>query len=116
LELPSNLIAGIAAEHSVERRAWAAALPRVVADLAQRWSLHVGRPFQPGGQCSWVAPVRDQGGQDLVLKVGWRHPEAVHEADGLALWAGTGLSPSAPPRRSATRARCCSSDAYRAPR
>ena len=29
-------------------------------------------------------------GDRLVLKVGWRHPEALHEADGLRVWAGHG--------------------------
>jgi streptomycin 6-kinase len=37
-----------------------------------------------------VAPTRDTGGRDLVLKVAWRHVEAAHEADGLRAWAGHG--------------------------
>jgi streptomycin 6-kinase len=37
---------------------------------------------------AWVAPVRDAGGNDLVLKVGWPHPESAHEADGLRRWDG----------------------------
>jgi streptomycin 6-kinase len=61
-----------------------------VRELAQRWSLRLGEPYQPGGQCSWVAPVRDAGGRELVLKVGWRHDEAEHEADGLRAWDGRG--------------------------
>jgi streptomycin 6-kinase len=32
--------------------------------------------------------VRDRLGRDLVLKVGWMHMEAEHEADGLRAWAG----------------------------
>src|SRR5262249_11928655 len=42
--------------------------------------------FEPGGQCSWVAPA----GADRVLKIGWPHYEAEHEADGLRFWAGDG--------------------------
>ena len=30
-------------------RDWIAGLPGIVADLADRWSLSVGEPFQPGG-------------------------------------------------------------------
>jgi hypothetical protein len=71
------------------RRAWLEALPRTVADLADRWSLEVGRPFQPGGNASWVAPARDAAGRRLVLKAGWRHEEAEHEA-GLRAWNGQG--------------------------
>ncbi len=72
------------------RRVWMAALPQVVGDLSRRWSLKLGRPFQPGGCASWVAPARDRAGAQLVLKVGWRHDEAEHEADGLRAWRGDG--------------------------
>ncbi|MDQ3642355.1 MAG: aminoglycoside phosphotransferase family protein, partial [Actinomycetota bacterium] len=61
-----------------------------VHELKDRWGLTVGAPFQPGGQCAWVAPVRDPTGAELVLKVVWPHPEADHEADGLREWAGEG--------------------------
>ncbi|HUA29419.1 MAG TPA: aminoglycoside phosphotransferase family protein [Streptosporangiaceae bacterium] len=74
-------------------RGWiAAALPTIVADLAGRWELTVGDPFQPGGQCSWTAPVIDRAGQDLVLKVGFRFPggEERDEAAGLRVWDGHG--------------------------
>jgi streptomycin 6-kinase len=69
---------------------WIAELPGIVADLARRWSLRVGRPFQPGGSASWVAPARTSTGERVVLKVGWRHDEALHEADGLRAWDGHG--------------------------
>jgi streptomycin 6-kinase len=44
----------------------------------------------PGGYCAWVAPARDAAGRELILKVGWRHLEAEHEADALRLWDGDG--------------------------
>jgi streptomycin 6-kinase len=71
---------------------WLADLPAMVADLAGRWSLQVGEPFQPGGQCSWTAPVTDPAGLGLVLKVGFRFPggEERDEAAGLRLWDGNG--------------------------
>ena len=72
------------------RDAWLLTLPRTVHELKDRWRLAVGEPFQPGGQCAWVAPVRDSTGAELVLKVAWPHPEADHEADGLREWAGEG--------------------------
>jgi streptomycin 6-kinase len=73
-------------------RGWIARLPAIVADLADRWSLRVGEPFQPGGQCSWTAPVTDPAGTGLVLKVGYRFPggEERDEAAGLRIWAGNG--------------------------
>jgi streptomycin 6-kinase len=72
--------------------AWLAGLPSVVADLADRWSLRVGEPFQPGGQCSWTAPATGPDGAGLVLKVGFRFAggEERDEAAGLRLWNGNG--------------------------
>src|SRR5947208_12300445 len=84
--LPRNLVKA----EEEGRQSWLATLPGTVAAVAERWSLTVGAPFQPGGQTAWVAPVRDAAGTDLVLKVGWRHPEALHEAEGLRAWAGDG--------------------------
>ena len=78
---------GVAA---VTRRTWMAELPSVVDELARRWSLELGRPFQPGGQASWVARARMKSGTQVVLKVAWRHDEALHEADGLRAWNGEG--------------------------
>jgi streptomycin 6-kinase len=73
-------------------RKWITALPSTVADLAGRWSLRVGEPFQPGGQCSWTAPVTGPAGTRLVLKVGYRFPggDERDEAAGLRVWAGNG--------------------------
>lgn len=73
-----------------DRRAWMVELPLIVEQLARGWSLLVGRPFQPGGVTSWVAPAWAATGEHVVLKVGWRHDEALHEADGLRAWDGHG--------------------------
>ena len=74
------------AAHSAERGGWLAALPDAVAAVAARWSLTLGPPFEPGGECAWVAPA----GPDLVLKVSWTHDEARDEAAGLRAWDGCG--------------------------
>jgi streptomycin 6-kinase len=73
-------------------RAWIAGLPEIVADLTGRWSLRVGEPFQPGGQCSWTAPVSAPDGASQVLKVAFRFPggEERDEAAGLRVWDGNG--------------------------
>ncbi|MGH3328642.1 MAG: aminoglycoside phosphotransferase family protein [Streptomycetales bacterium] len=91
-ELPQNLVRAAEKDDDAgsARRTWMADLPLVVDDVARTWSLEVGRPFQPGGVTSWVAPARNVAGEHLVLKVGWRHGEALHEADGLRAWAGGG--------------------------
>jgi hypothetical protein len=71
---------------------WIAGLAVIVADLAGLWSLQVGKPFQPGGQCSWTAPVAGPHGARLVLKVAFRFAggEERDEAAGLRVWHGNG--------------------------
>jgi streptomycin 6-kinase len=69
---------------------WLAALPDRVEELTARWGLSLGEPFEPGGNCSWVAPGTDPDGRDVVLKVAWQHTEALHEAEGLAALRGQG--------------------------
>jgi streptomycin 6-kinase len=92
LELPSNLVRAV--EHDLlaghDRRSWLADLGDIVDQLTQRWTLTVGRPFEPGGSASWVAPARDAAGEPVVLKVGWRHDEALFEVDALRVWDGAG--------------------------
>lgn len=72
------------------QRAWLDGLGPTVDALCERWSLEVGSPFQPRGRTAWVAPARRRDGTDAVLKVAWRHDEALHEADGLQAWRGEG--------------------------
>jgi streptomycin 6-kinase len=90
LTIPRLLAESIETQTDGDRRPWLAALPAVVADLADRWSLVVAEPFQPGGTVSWVAPARGPAGENVVLKVQWRHYESDHEAAGLRQWAGDG--------------------------
>jgi streptomycin 6-kinase len=73
-----------------DRRSWLVALPAHVEELSSRWGLRLGEPFEPGGNCAWVAPGTDADGRDVVLKVAWRHTEALHEAEGLAALEGRG--------------------------
>jgi len=72
---------------------WLERLPQVVADVADRWALRVGEPFEPGGQCSWTAPAAGASGEDLVLKVAFRFGggEERDEAAGLRCWEGNGV-------------------------
>jgi streptomycin 6-kinase len=69
---------------------WLAALPDRVEELTARWGLDLGEPFEPGGNCSWVAPGTDSDGREVVVKVAWQHTEARHEAEGLAARGGQG--------------------------
>ncbi|MEV6490989.1 aminoglycoside phosphotransferase family protein [Actinoplanes sp. NPDC051633] len=84
VEVPENLRLTAADNPEVEQ--WVAGLPGVVDELVARWGLRLGEPYRPGGSASWVAPA----GDGRVLKVGWLHDEALHEADGLRAWDGRG--------------------------
>ena len=90
--VPRYLAKTACRDHGV--RAWIAGLPEIVAGLAGRWSLQVGEPFQPGGQCSWTAPVTGPGGDGLVLKVAFPFPGGKErdEAAGLRVWDGNGTA------------------------
>lgn len=73
-------------------RDWLARLPGLVADAASAWQLHVGAPFEPGGNVGWVAPVRRVDGSSAALKIecpGHRNPWV---AKGLRHWAGRGAT------------------------
>ena len=85
--MPSALRDAVAAGGS-GRSAWLEELPGHVEHLIERWGLVLEDPFEPGGQCSWVAPGVDRDGREVVLKVAWAHSEALHEADGLSALGG----------------------------
>jgi streptomycin 6-kinase len=90
IRIPPQLADAVREDDYPARLEWLAALPDVVAEIASEWQLELGDPYLPGGQCAWVAPARSPAGDELVLKVGWRHREAEHEADGLRHWDGDG--------------------------
>ena len=88
LPLPSGLAR--AAARDAELRSWVEQLPGLVGRAVAHWQLELQPPYDPGGTCSWVAPARRGAGEQVVLKVGWRHVEARDEAAGLRVWAGAG--------------------------
>ncbi len=88
--IPRTLAECAAEPDNDKWRGWITRLPAFVAELTERWSLTLGAPYEPGGMCSWVAPARDNSGNELVLKMGIRHYEAEHEIDGLRFWDGDG--------------------------
>ena len=90
LRVPRSLAEHLASDPDPARLRWLDQLPGVIAGLCGRWGLELGDPFEPGGQCSWVAPARTTSGGPLVLKVGWSHPEATHEGAALEFWDGNG--------------------------
>jgi streptomycin 6-kinase len=85
--IPSSLVTAC---RNDGRARWIEGLEAEVNEVAKRWSLELGDPYEPGGQTAWVAPARSPEFGDVVLKVGWRHMEAEDEAPGLREWRGDG--------------------------
>jgi streptomycin 6-kinase len=72
-----------------ERATWLARLPETVRELAGRWSLELGEPFDGEEvSCAWVAPAVRANGTRTVLKLGMPHMEGEHEIQGLRFWNG----------------------------
>ncbi len=72
-------------------RRWLERLPALVVEVAEQWDLDVAPPLEPGGNISWVAPVRRRSDDlDAVLKLQLPHPESDPEATGLRTWDGNG--------------------------
>jgi streptomycin 6-kinase len=90
IRIPPGLLDAVEEDDFQERYEWLAALPEQIEAIASGWELELGEPYVPGGQCAWVAPARNRAGDELALKVGWRHREAEHEADALRVWDGNG--------------------------
>jgi len=90
IRIPPELADAVEEDDYPERLGWLAALPDVIEVIASEWGLELGEPYLPGGQCAWVAPARGEDRDELVLKVGWRHREAEHEAEALRFWDGDG--------------------------
>ena len=74
-----------------EGAAWLDRLPVIVAELAERWALDVGEPFE-GGNVSLAVRVVCADGSLAVLKVNFPERETEHEADALAFWDGVGAA------------------------
>jgi streptomycin 6-kinase len=85
--MPSSLVAACRDDG---RAAWLAGLPKEIEGIVDRWSLTLGRPYEPGGVTAWVAPATSAEFGNVVLKVGSRHMEGKDEATGLRAWNGDG--------------------------
>ena len=69
---------------------WLAALPRVVDADRVGLGARARRAVSPGRPVRVGRAGAGPRGEELVLKVGWRHREAEHEADALRFWDGDG--------------------------
>ena len=88
--------------------AWLERLPQVVVECVERWSLTLGRPFEPA-TIAYVTRATLADGTPAVLKLNFPETESEHEPDALAHWEGSGavrLFASDPERRALLLERC----------
>jgi streptomycin 6-kinase len=72
---------------------WIEAVPRALPELAERWSLTLGDPFE-AETTSYVLPAQRADGTPTVLKLIYPHyPETpfAQEVAGLRMWDGCGI-------------------------
>jgi len=92
-ESPPPVPAGLsrsdfAAAGSAEGNAWIAALPALIAGLADDWDLAAGQLIQHGYHAVVIAARR--GDRPVALKVAWPPEQVAAEAQALAAWRGRG--------------------------
>jgi streptomycin 6-kinase len=86
---PTGVVQEARTPSGAAAREWLVALPGIVAEVAERWSLTLGPQYRDGF-VACVFPASRPGGERVVLKVGWIEDETRHEPDALALWDGDG--------------------------
>jgi streptomycin 6-kinase len=86
LDLPPEFL-----EKNVRDPDWLGALPELLHQLTDRWSLTLDAHF-PGIIYNYVAPARRADGMRAVLKVSRHVDETRNEIAALALWDGDGAA------------------------
>jgi streptomycin 6-kinase len=89
ITVPEKFARDTAARDGERGKAWIAALPGIVSQLAERWGCAPDGPVMHGG-VGVIVPVRDAAGRSAALKVSPVHPGNAHEADAFEAWAGNG--------------------------
>ncbi|MGN9813561.1 aminoglycoside phosphotransferase family protein [Micromonospora sp. BQ11] len=87
---------------------WLAALPTLLAECVDQWSLRIGPPFAYAF-ASLALPAEMPDGTPTVLKLQYPDADSVHEATALDHWAGDGairLLANDPVRRALLVERC----------
>lgn len=75
-QLPERFRQNIIDLHSERGERWLKDLPRLIAEIAQNWSLAVEKPF-PNLSYHFVAPCVYEDGAKAVLKIGFNEPDSI---------------------------------------
>lgn len=88
-KLPLEFQQRIQSTYGAEGAEWLEALPALLRELAERWSLALQPPFECMAY-NYVAPATDGQGTMVVLKVGVPNPELFTEIEALRVFNGEG--------------------------
>lgn len=88
LSLPSSFTYNIKTVFS-NGEAWLNALPSLIAECEERWSIKIGDPFKLS--YNFVVPATRADGSEVVLKLGVPNKEFASEIEALRLCAGQGM-------------------------
>lgn len=89
--VPVNLRRAVTDLHGPAGARWLSRLPETLAACAERWSLELGRAFEPASYNYVVAAARADGTR-AALKVGFPGRALAREAEALRLFGGRGCA------------------------
>ena len=89
MQIPERLRETVVRVHGERGQQWLEALPALLSECCDRWSLELDEPFE-NLSYNLVIPGRNSVGLGVVLKVGVPCRELFTEASALSLFAGVG--------------------------
>lgn len=89
MQVPNHLKETVARVHGEAGRRWLGALPTLLGECRERWSLELAEPFD-NLSYHLVVPGRTRQGTEVVLKLGVPCGELLTEAAALGLFGGVG--------------------------
>ncbi|MDT0571194.1 aminoglycoside phosphotransferase family protein [Streptomyces sp. DSM 3412] len=89
IEVPDAFVRSTVEREGEPGAVWLAELPRIVAELLDRWGCEPDGEVVHGG-VGVIVPVARRGEPGAVLKVSFPHPGNVHEPDAFETWGGCG--------------------------
>lgn len=89
INLPGRFAQKIRTMYGESGEEWLESLPDSIAFYEQRWSIRVVEPVEDLSY-NYIAPAVRDGGEQVVLKLGYPNQELITEIDALLLYEGQG--------------------------
>jgi streptomycin 6-kinase len=89
MKVPKEFSQRIESTFGADGRDWLDALPSILEEVSQTWSLRLNPPFENMAY-NYVAPATRRDGMSVVVKVGVPNPELYSEIEALHLFNGKG--------------------------